>query len=133
MYAQLKQNLYEAIANEGYNITDSSIRKEPFPSLQIRLGGKQRMRYLDTIYSVITYTIDIFSTYPGEKEIMEIEEKITELAEELAKATPAVMGVMLKTCKILDDNSTGPVAKHGVLGYQFILEVNEEDDANERE
>ena len=40
---------------------------------------------------------------------------------ELKDSNPDVLFCYQKTVKILDDKSTGPVRKHGVVVYEFLL------------
>ena len=86
----------------------------------------------DIRYDNITYTLDIFSTYSGEKELLEIIENIGNHLIALRQNNSSIMYIQQKNCKILDDNKKGPVKKHAVIEYKFTCATGlEEEDANE--
>lgn len=131
MVQKLKTDLCALVKSLGYNITDNGAYVEKFPWLMARLGAYQRIDVRDTRADAITIVIDIFSTYKGEKEILDIAENITNHIWELRNDNPAIMFVAQKDLKIMDDNKTGPVKKHAVLSYQFFLSTTlGEEDAN---
>ena len=83
--------------------------------------------------NAISLTLDIFSTYNGELEIIDIVEDITAHLNDLIKEMPELLYAYQKTFKILDDKSTGPVRKHGIVVYDFLLGQSERevpDDTN---
>lgn len=131
MVQKLKTDLCALVKSLGYNITDNGAYVEKFPWLMARLGAYQRIDVRDTRADAITIVIDIFSTYKGEKEILDIAENITNHIWELRNDNPAIMFVAQKDLKIMDDKKTGPVKKHAVLTYQFFLSTTlGEEDAN---
>lgn len=131
MVQKLKTDLCALVKSLGYNITDNGAYVEKFPWLMARLGGYQRIDMRDVRADAITIVIDIFSTYKGEKEILDIAENITNHIWELRNDNPAIMFVAQKDLKIMDDNKTGPVKKHAILFYQFFLSTTlGEEDAN---
>ena len=71
MLYKLKTQFYSLLKELGYNITDSAEYKENFPWLMLRTDGYTAFRSFNTNISNITLTLDIFSTYCGEKEIIE--------------------------------------------------------------
>lgn len=121
MLANLKTQFYSLIKGLGYNITDNAEYKEQFPWLMLRTNGYRTMNSFNVNISSAVLVLDIFSTYSGEKEIIEIVENIGEHLKELQDNNPDVMFAYQKTLKILDDKSTGPVRKHGVVVYEFLL------------
>lgn len=121
MLAKLKTQFYSLIKGLGYNITDNAEYKEQFPWLMLRTNGYRTMNSFNVNISSAVLVLDIFSTYSGEKEIIEIVENIGEHLKELQDNNPEVMFAYQKTMKILDDKSTGPVRKHGVVVYEFLL------------
>ncbi|MBR4889775.1 MAG: hypothetical protein IKU15_00635 [Clostridia bacterium] len=131
MIENLKTKIYQALVDKGYYITDAANYEEKFPWLLLRLSNMQKAYSLNIEYSLVDFTIDVFSQYNGEKEILQLEKNITNTINKLMQKEPSVMGVALKNCRIIDDKSTGPVAKHGILTYQFILTVDKEDEADE--
>lgn len=131
MVQKLKTDLCALVKSLGYNITDNGAYVEKFPWLMARLGAYQRIDMRDVRADAITIVIDIFSTYKGEKEILDIAEHITNHIWELRNDNPAIMFVAQKDLKIIDDNKTGPVKKHAILSYQFFLSTTlGEEDAN---
>ena len=121
MLYKLKTQFYSLLKELGYNITDSAEYKENFPWLMLRTDGYTAFRNFSTNISNITLTLDIFSTYYGEKEIIEIAEDIESHLSELRQDNPEVLYCYQKTMKILDDKSTGPVRKHGIITYEFLM------------
>ena len=121
MLANLKSQFYSLIKGLGYNITDNAEYKEQFPWLMLRTNGYRTMNSFNVNISSAVLVLDIFSTYSGEKEIIEIVENIGEHLKELQDNNPDIMFAYQKTLKILDDKSTGPVRKHGVVVYEFLL------------
>lgn len=131
MVQKMKTELCSLVRELGYNITDNGAYVEKFPWLMVRLGNHTRIETFDTRIDGITLTIDIFSKYKGEKEILDIVEDITNHIQKIRKDNPEVMYIAQKSLKILDDNKTGIVKKHGVLSYQFLLSSNPEEDEND--
>lgn len=121
MLANLKSQFYSLIKGLGYNITDNAEYKEQFPWLMLRTNGYRTMNSFNVNISSAVLVLDIFSTYSGEKEIIEIVENIGGHLKELQDNNPDIMFAYQKTLKILDDKSTGPVRKHGVVTYEFLL------------
>ena len=121
MLSNLKSQFYSLIKGLGYNITDNAEYKEQFPWLMLRTNGYRTMNSFNVNISSAVLVLDIFSTYSGEKEIIEIVENIGEHLKELQDNNPDIMFAYQKSLKILDDKSTGPVRKHGVVVYEFLL------------
>ena len=121
MLYKLKTQFYSLLKELGYNITDSAEYKENFPWLMLRTDGYTAFRSFNTNISNITLTLDIFSTYCGEKEIIEIADDIESHLSEMRQDNPEVLYCYQKTMKILDDKSTGPVRKHGIVTYEFLM------------
>ena len=133
MVEKIKTKLCSLIKQLGYNITDNGAYVENFPWLMARLNGYNRIDTIDTRIEEIYITIDIFSKYKGEKEILVIVENINNHIQTIRTDNPEVIYISQYDLKILDDNKTGPVKKHGVLTYQFILSsiLPEEEDATD--
>lgn len=121
MLAKLKTQFYSLLKGLGYNVTDNAEYREDFPWLMVRTNGYQSVNSFNLNVSGVTLALDIFSTYPGEKEIIEIVENIGSHLDELRKANPEILFCYQKTMKILDDKPTGPVRKHGVVVYEFLM------------
>lgn len=130
MLATIKTQFVNKIKELDYNVTDNGTYRENFPWLMVRTGGHQSSVGLDVRYDIITLILDIFSTYNGEKEIIEISENILSHLQEL-RENPHITSAIQSGMKILDDNSSGPVRKHGVVTYQFIVTSGIEEVYNE--
>ncbi len=133
MVEKIKTKLCGLIKQLGYNITDNGAYVENFPWLMARVSSHSRTDTIDTRIDAVAITIDIFSKYKGEKEILTITEDIANHIQKIRTDNPEVMFIAQRDLKILDDNKTGPVKKHGVLTYQFILSstLPEEEDATD--
>lgn len=119
MIEELKTRFYTALKEAGLNITDNANYEQNFPWCMLRISNIQRVKYHGARTAIVSFAIDVFSTYSGEKEILELESKITDIAESLE--WNRIMGTVLNQCRILDDKTNGPVKKHGVLTYKFII------------
>lgn len=121
MLIDLKKKFYSLIRNLGYNITDNGDYVEHFPWLMLRLTDSQLLQSFDTTINRVVLTLDIFSTYSGEKEILEIVENINNQLQSFQNENPEILFAYQKMFKTLDDKATGPVRKHGIVNYEFIL------------
>ena len=120
MIEELKKKLYLLFSEAGIAVTDNwRFEEGTFPRCMLRLTGARKLKFRDVSTEVITFTLDIFSTYAGEKEILQLVERITDLFENAD--IPEVMGVSLVQGRILDDKEKGPIMKHGIFNYQFML------------
>ena len=120
MVSRIKTQLYDLITGLGYRVADVRPNSEPFPWLLIRTGGHTRTDTMDLRYDMITINVDIFSAYNGEKEILEIIENISNHIQELKLTNETIIYIEQKTCRIIDDNKTGPCRKHGIVSFRFI-------------
>ena len=119
MLEKIKKEFYKLLKELGYYVTDNGEYREEFPWLMIRTNGYLALDSFDLRVSTITLTLDIFSTYQGEKEIIDIVENIGSNLNVL-KENSEVLFCYQKSLKILDDKSTGPIRKHGVVSYVFL-------------
>ena len=133
MLKRIKERFYSLVKGLNYNITDNGTYSENFPWLMLRLGNATNLNTFDLRVNAISLTLDIFSTYNGELEIIDIVEDITAHLNDLIKEMPELLYAYQKTFKILDDKSTGPVRKHGIVVYDFLFGQSERevpDDTN---
>lgn len=121
MLAQLKTNFYNFLIELGFNATDNAVYEEKFPWLMVRTNNYTVAHAMDTKISTATLVVDIFSNYPGEKEIIEIVEKIEENLQDFESKHPEILYTYQRAFKILDDKNTGIVRKHGVIAYEFLM------------
>lgn len=134
MVSRLKTAFANLLTELGYNFTDNAVNETELPWLKMRTNGHRRYDTLDCRQDVIILTIDVFSAYAGEKEILEIEEDIGNHLEDIKNILPEIMHIEQLSTHILDDKSKGPIKKHGVLSYRFTLTsttIEEEADENE--
>lgn len=136
MLEKLKTDFYAMIADFGYNVSDNrNFETGDGPWLVLRSNGYQRVHSVGLRMSKITLVLDIFSQYSGEREIIQVIDKIADNLEEFLVQHPEVLFCHQKSMKILDDKATGPVRKHGVVSYEFLIGINipeeEETEPNE--
>lgn len=121
MLSTIKEQFYNLLKSLGYKVTDNGTYKEDFPWLMLTTGNYQSSVSLDIRYDVITLKLDIFSTYNGEKEIIQISENIVNHLQDMRKDNPDITAIVQKKMNIIGDKETGPVRKHGILTYQFLV------------
>lgn len=132
MLKKVKTAFYNLISGLGYNVDDNGAYEETFPWLMLRTGGHQRDESLDIREDSITLTLDIFSRYTGEKEILDIVDNISNHLWDMKEAVPEITYCSQRSLNILGDNTKGPVRKHGVVSYRFLLTSNKvEEDADD--
>ena len=135
MLEKLKTDFYAMIAGLGFHISDNrNFEEGGSPWLMLRTNGYQRVHSLGLRLSKITMVLDVFSQYNGEREIIMAVDKIANNIERFLAEHPEVLFCHQKSMKILDDKATGPVRKHGVISYEFMMGVEmpiEEDEDNE--
>lgn len=121
MISKVKTELYNLIKELGYNITDNGDFHEDFPWLMLKTSGATAFQTIDTAYTNIVFSLDIFSTYSGEKEILAIIDNITSHLNDLLKIDKSIIYIQQTSTKILGDKATGPVRKHGIVNYSVIV------------
>lgn len=136
MLEKLKTDFYAMIAGLGYNVSDNrNFETGDSPWLVLRSNGYQRAHSVGLRLSKITLVLDIFSQYNGEREVIQVIDKVADSLEEFLAKHPEVLFCHQKSMKILDDKATGPVRKHGVVSYEFLMGsdkiANEEGEDNE--
>lgn len=114
----IKTKMYQIISSLGYEVIDRAQGKQlnHFPVIKIALAGLQRDYLKNSFMYRIRFKIDIFSSYEGEKEILDIEEKIADNLSRLYEI-PGIVYIRESDCKIIDDKSTSVVRKHGIVSY----------------
>lgn len=121
MISKVKTELYNLIKGLGYNVTDVGDFREDFPWLMLKTTGATAYQTRDTTYTNITFSLDVFSTYSGEKEVLTIIDNITSHLNDLLKIDKEIIFIQQTSTKILGDKNTGPVRKHGVINYSVIV------------
>ena len=136
MLEKLKTDFYGMLVELGFNISDNrNFEEGDSPWMMLRTNGYQRVQSFGLSTSKITLVLDIFSQYNGEREIIKVIDKVASNLEPFILQHPEVLYCFQKTVKILDDKTTGPVRKHGVVSYEFLMGINtpEEEEAEPNE
>lgn len=131
MLKVIKTQLVSLISSLGYNITDSGFYEEKFPWLMLRTENNTFFDTNDTRQRTILFTLDIFSAYPGEAEIIDIVENIGTHLPALFADDSRVYSFKQRHCKILEDKAKGPSRKHGVVSYEFKVTEQLEEKQND--
>lgn len=121
MVERLKQVFYTALSENNIDLRDTKNFAEVFPQVFLRTSNIKRIYYQGVSAINVSFTLDLFSKYSGEKEILDLEQQISTIARNLVDANNFIMGMGLRSCLIQDDDSTGINIKHGILIYDFVL------------
>lgn len=121
MVERLKQVFYTALSENNIDLRDTKNFAEAFPQVFLRTSNIKRIYYQGISAINVSFTLDLFSKYSGEKEILDLEQEISTIARNLVDANDFIMGMGLRSCLIQDDDSTGINIKHGILIYDFVL------------
>lgn len=126
MYEVIKKKFKEFLTAMGYNVGDNWVMRDEFPYLNLRINGGAFAPLRNANGTILTITVDIFSTYHGEKEILQIVDNINAHLLEFIDANAEVMYAQQSSIHIIDDKETGPVRKHGIVSYAFTLAKGDE-------
>ena len=121
MVERLKQVFCTALSENNIDLRDTKNFAEVFPQVFLRTSNTKRIYYQCFSAINVSFTLDLFSKYSGEKEILDLEQEISTIARNLVDTNDFIMGMGLRSCLIQDDNSTGINIKHGILIYDFVL------------
>ena len=121
MVERLKQVFYTALSENNIDLRDTKNFAETFPQVFLRTSNIKRIYYQGVSAINVSFTLDLFSKYSGEKEILDLEQEISTIARNLVDTNDFIMGMGLRSCLIQDDDSTGINIKHGILIYDFVL------------
>ena len=121
MVERLKQVFYAALSENNIDLRDTKNFAEAFPQVFLRTSNIKRIYYQGVSAINVSFTLDLFSKYSGEKEILDLEQQISTIARNLVDTNDFIMGMGLRSCLIQDDDSTGINIKHGILIYDFVL------------
>lgn len=121
MVERLKQVFCTALSENNVDLRDTKNFAEVFPQVFLRTSNIKRIYYQGVSAINVSFTLDLFSKYSGEKEILDLEQQISTIARNLVDTNDFIMGMGLRSCLIQDDDSTGINIKHGILIYDFVL------------
>ena len=132
----VKKTLYNILTQDlGYTVVDNSSEENNCPWIRLRTSNLYRQPFKNNEYEYnITYTLDIFSEYDGEHEILEMDKEIFEKMPKMYELD-CITNISGSNLKIIDDKSTGVIKKHGILSYTFSImfktkEVEDETDTS---
>lgn len=133
MVEELKTKFYSIIEGLGYTVYDNPYliegRNRNLPYVQIRTQNINRVVYHTSFVNAVQFKIDFWSKYSGEKEMLDMEQKVADALSQLYELDSVVF-VAETRFQILDDKSTGTVMKHGIGIYQVALAGKETEDGN---
>lgn len=115
----VKEKLYDIISSST-NLTPVDMPPEKsvsFPYILFKKSNGVETRYKRADKNAEYYTINIFSTYKGEKEVNDLAEQIHNTIDQLYDL-PEVTYVNRDLFQIIDD--TSPVTKHGIIIYRIL-------------
>lgn len=115
----MKKKFYQFLVSLGYTVADNGVYRDSFPYLMLRTGNRKYYTSLDVRYDQEKLVLDIFSSYDGEKEILEIADNIINHLQEVRDENVTFAG--LDNMVIIPDTKTGPVRQHGIMQFNFIL------------
>ena len=121
MVERLKEVFCTALSENNIDLRDTKNFAEVFPQVFLRTSNIKRVYYQGVSAINVSFTLDLFSKYSGEKEILDLEHQISTIARNLVDTNDFIMGMGLRSCLIQDDDSTGINIKHGILIYDFVL------------
>ena len=121
MVERLKEVFCTALSENNIDLRDTKNFAEAFPQVFLRTSNIKRIYYQGISAINVSFTLDLFSKYSGEKEILDLEQEISTIARNLVDTNDFIMGMGLRSCLIQDDDSTGINIKHGILIYDFVL------------
>lgn len=123
----VKKMIYNILESIGLPFSDNPIVEQKYyPYALFRLNDKQVIRYKNYKEVLWNFKIDIFSSYPGEKECLDWFDVIDSAIFNQLMVEDKIAYVQTSTL-LLDDKEQGPVTKHGVFSITVsVLEENDE-------
>ena len=128
MLGLIKTKFCEFLRSLDYNVSDNGTHREEFPWLMLRVNDAKVLKTRDLDITDARLVIDIFSTYNGEKEILDIVDNINHHIKEFIGDFGFIQYAYMRSLRIIDDPETGPVRKHGIATFSFMLTKEDEED-----
>lgn len=111
----VKQAVYEAIKEYNLPLEDTPVmERKKFPYGIFRTINVVRTRYKNYYKSQWLFKFDIFSTYKGEKECLEIFDDLEQRIFNRVMSDDRCTFCDINH-DIMDDKEQGPVTKHGII------------------
>lgn len=122
----VKQAIYDAIKEYNLPLEDTPVmERKKFPYGIFRTINTVRTRYKNYYKSRWLFKFDIFSTYKGEKECLEIFEDLEQRIFNRVMSDDHCTFCHINH-DIMDDKEQGPVTKHGIITIEVeTMEVSE--------
>lgn len=121
MIEATKKKFCQYLRSLEYNVDDNGNYREEFPWLMLSVGSARVLKSNDLNMTEIQLKVDIFSTYTGEKEILTIVDNINKHIRTFMDENAEIQYVYMRSLRIIDDRETGPVRKHGVAQFSFVV------------
>ena len=122
---EIKQTIYNALSSVVPNLTDSAPEMPTKTYVLMQFSDAFDMRYKQKLRQQTSYlTFHIFSVYDGEKEVLEIKEKIDKVMDNLYNLGKISYFEMSGFNILLEEK---PLKKHGVLRYIILSTFNKGD------
>ena len=118
LLGDVKKAVYQAVSKTGVKVYDRLPMVDKYPYIILETSASGRRKYKNSMGRSISFTLDIFSNYKGEKEIYDLDAQIEENMDELLKLGQ-VMVIEKEQFAIIND--TNPVVKHGIITYKIKL------------
>lgn len=115
----LKAKMYEVLHSQIPQLTDSppEVVKKTYVLYSISDAFDERLKL--GVRQTNTYiTFDIFSVYDGDKEVLEIKDKIDEILQNSLYTLGTTSYFALSGFNIINEEK--PLRKHGVLRYRIL-------------
>lgn len=111
----VKQAVYEAIKEYNLPLEDTPVmERKKFPYGIFRTINVVRTRYKNYYKAQWLFKFDIFSTYKGEKECLEIFDDLEQRIFNRVMSDDRCTFCDINH-DIMDDKEQGPVTKHGII------------------
>lgn len=111
----VKQAIYEAIKEYNLPLEDTPVmERKKFPYGIFRTINVVRKRYKNYYKAQWLFKFDIFSTYKGEKECLEIFDDLEQRIFNRVMSDDRCTFCDINH-DIMDDKEQGPVTKHGII------------------
>lgn len=118
----LKEIIYKGINSVSFPIVDNPavVPKNVYPYGIFKVTHIQHSKRKNYSQDRWVFQLDIFSTYKGDKELLEKYYEITDALDKLREDNDKIIALE-DNINIMDDKEKGPVQKHGVIMIQAII------------
>lgn len=123
----VKQAVYDAIKEYNLPLEDTPVmERKKYPYGIFRTINTVRMRYKNYYKSRWLFKFDVFSTYKGEKECLDIFEDLEQRIFNRVMSDNRCTYCHINH-DVMDDKEQGPITKHGIITIEVeTMEVPEQ-------